>query len=276
MSEPRDKQYRQFFTSTLSSELQKAMTQATGSTWNVAESDKPGSGLSATPQALYRMVLKGDVNGACYLQFAAEEVQVLTAQIAQKTPAAAAGDALLGMLENAVTEFMLALIAEYGEVEVNIEPATALGGGNMDVVPFRASSGTALVSMVLYVEPGLADSIAKKAQAVEASAAMEPQPSAQSMESLSQRTGIDESKLKLILDVELNLLLRFGQRHLTLREILELNSGSVIELDRQVDEPIELLLDGRVIARGEAVVVDGNYGLRVTEVPQPMASQLTH
>jgi flagellar motor switch protein FliN/FliY len=74
--------------------------------------------------------------------------------------------------------------------------------------------------------------------------------------------------LDLVLDVELNVTLRFGQRKLTLREVLELTSGSVIELDRQVEEPVELLLDGKVIARGEAVVIDGNYGLRVTEVPQ--------
>jgi flagellar motor switch protein FliN len=70
----------------------------------------------------------------------------------------------------------------------------------------------------------------------------------------------------------LNVTLRFGQRRLTLREVMELTSGSVIELDRQVDEPVELLLDGKVIARGEAVVIDGNYGLRVTDVPQPISS----
>jgi len=75
-----------------------------------------------------------------------------------------------------------------------------------------------------------------------------------------------------VMDVELNVTLRFGQRQLTLREVLELTSGSVVELDRQVDEPVELLLDGVVIARGEAVVIDGNYGLRVTEVSQPLSS----
>ena len=74
------------------------------------------------------------------------------------------------------------------------------------------------------------------------------------------------------MDVELNVTLRFGQRQLALREVLELTSGSVIELDRQVEEPVELLLDGKVIARGEAVVIDGNYGLRVTEVPQPISA----
>jgi flagellar motor switch protein FliN/FliY len=74
------------------------------------------------------------------------------------------------------------------------------------------------------------------------------------------------------MDVELNVLLRFGQREMPLRDVLDLTSGSIIELDRQVDDPVELLLDGKVIARGEAVIVDGNYGLRVTEIPQPIAS----
>ena len=84
----------------------------------------------------------------------------------------------------------------------------------------------------------------------------------------------ETANLDLVMDVELNVTLRFGQRLLSLREVLDLNTGSVIELDRQVEEPVELLLEGKVIARGEAVVIDGNYGLRVTEVPQPISSRL--
>jgi flagellar motor switch protein FliN len=82
---------------------------------------------------------------------------------------------------------------------------------------------------------------------------------------------IEPANLGLVMDLELNVTLRFGQRQLTLREVLDLSGGSVVELDRQVEEPIELLLDGKVIARGEAVVIDGNYGLRVSEVPQPLS-----
>jgi len=78
-----------------------------------------------------------------------------------------------------------------------------------------------------------------------------------------------QAKLQALLHVELAVSLRFGSRRLLLRDILELNPGSVIELDRQVQEPVDLLLDGRVGARGEIVVVDGNYGLRVTEVVSP-------
>ena len=84
--------------------------------------------------------------------------------------------------------------------------------------------------------------------------------------------GRQGSNLDLVMDVELHVTLRFGQRLLPLREVLGLTSGSVVELDRQVDEPVELILDGKVIARGEAVIVDGNYGIRVTEVLQPVAS----
>ena len=68
------------------------------------------------------------------------------------------------------------------------------------------------------------------------------------------------------MDVELDLTLRFGQRILMLSEVADLTSGAVVELDRMVEEPVELLLGERVIARGEVVIVDGNYGLRVTEL----------
>jgi flagellar motor switch protein FliN len=84
--------------------------------------------------------------------------------------------------------------------------------------------------------------------------------------------GIVEGNLDLLLEVELAVMLRFGERSMLLREILELGAGSVVELDRGVDEPVDLMLEGRVIARGEVVVVDGNYGLRVLEVqPPPLA-----
>jgi len=79
----------------------------------------------------------------------------------------------------------------------------------------------------------------------------------------------------MFMDVELAVTLRFGGRRMPLREVLELNNGSVVELDRQVQDPADLLLDGRVIARGEVVVVDGNYGLRVLEVVSSRADRQT-
>jgi flagellar motor switch protein FliN len=77
--------------------------------------------------------------------------------------------------------------------------------------------------------------------------------------------------LDLLMEVPLQVTLRFGERQLLLRDVLELSPGSVVELDRQVKEPAELLVTGRIVARGEVVIVDGNYGLRITEVAPPSA-----
>jgi flagellar motor switch protein FliN/FliY len=85
---------------------------------------------------------------------------------------------------------------------------------------------------------------------------------------LAEGTGA----LGMLLDVQLTMTMRFGSRQLLLREVLDLSPGAVVELNRRVQEPVDLLLDGRLVARGEVVVIDGNYGLRVTDV-SPLGPQ---
>jgi flagellar motor switch protein FliN/FliY len=74
------------------------------------------------------------------------------------------------------------------------------------------------------------------------------------------------SNLDLILDVQLDATIRFGEREMLLQDVFGLMPGSVVELNQLVSEPAELLVAGRLVAKGEVVVVDGNFGLRVTEV----------
>lgn len=83
-------------------------------------------------------------------------------------------------------------------------------------------------------------------------------------------SGARASNLELLLDVKLDATIRFGRKHLLLREVLELHPGSAVALDRHVEEPVELLVGGRVVAEGEVVIVDGNYGLRITEILSPL------
>jgi flagellar motor switch protein FliN len=75
--------------------------------------------------------------------------------------------------------------------------------------------------------------------------------------------------LELLLDVELEASLRFGAREMPLGEILELGPGDVVELDRHVSDPVDLIVGDKIVARGEVVLVNGNFGLRVTEVAAP-------
>ena len=69
-----------------------------------------------------------------------------------------------------------------------------------------------------------------------------------------------------LLDVEMNVTVRFGKAEVPLREVVRFGVGSMIELNRTVDEPVELLVNNYPFAKGEVVVVDGYYGVRVTEI----------
>lgn len=74
--------------------------------------------------------------------------------------------------------------------------------------------------------------------------------------------------MERLLDVELEVIVRFGLTHVPLRELVRIGVGSMIELNRQVDEPVELLVNNRPLARGSVVVVDGYYGICITEIGQ--------
>lgn len=77
------------------------------------------------------------------------------------------------------------------------------------------------------------------------------------------------SGVELLLDVELEAALRFGCREMLLGDILKLGPGDVVELDRHVTDPVDLVIGDKIVARGEVVLVNGNFGLRVSEVAVP-------
>jgi flagellar motor switch protein FliN/FliY len=74
------------------------------------------------------------------------------------------------------------------------------------------------------------------------------------------------SNLAALMDVQLPVSIRFGETEMLLEDIIKLGVGSVIELNSGVDDPVELVVNGRCFARGEVVTVDGFYGIRITEI----------
>lgn len=82
-------------------------------------------------------------------------------------------------------------------------------------------------------------------------------------------TSMLSEGLQLLLDVELEASLRFGSREMPLGEILDLGPGDVVQLDRHVSDPVDLVVGDKIVARGEVVLVNGNFGLRVTQVAEP-------
>jgi flagellar motor switch protein FliN/FliY len=74
------------------------------------------------------------------------------------------------------------------------------------------------------------------------------------------------ASLDVLLDIELPVTLRFGGTSMALGEVMALASGSVIEFDRGLNDPVEMMVNGRVVAHGEVVTVQGNYGIKITGV----------
>jgi flagellar motor switch protein FliN len=81
--------------------------------------------------------------------------------------------------------------------------------------------------------------------------------------------GPSGSDLSLVLDVPVELAVELGRTRMTIRETMALTPGSVIVLDRTAGEPVDLLVNGKRIARGEVVAIDEEFGLRITEVTAP-------
>lgn len=72
--------------------------------------------------------------------------------------------------------------------------------------------------------------------------------------------------LDLVMEVELPVSVSFGRAELALRDVLKLTTGSIVELNRGLTDPVEVIVNNRVIARGEVVVIEGNYGVRIQEI----------
>ena len=159
--------------------------------------------------------------------------------------------------------------ARWGEFQLRIEAAASapswppaetfwLHGAGADAPP-------------IFLEFGLSAALLAqlRAQPPETAATESAAAKADSAPAADAASAQIPATLELLKDVQLAMTLRFGARTLPLREVLDLGPGTVVELDRRVQDPVELLLDGKLIARGEVVVIERNYGLRVTEICAP-------
>jgi len=151
-----------------------------------------------------------------------------------------------------------------GEVQLRLVASGAPSWSSHAVVSLRARSEAgagAAIALEIQISPALAAKLQPSLQP-----RAEPAPGVPS--SASSPTP-PPSSYRRLMDVGLGVKLRFGTRRMLLRDVLALSAGVVVELDNTLNSPVDLLLDGRLIAQGEVVVVDGKYGLRITGVVDP-------
>ncbi len=78
--------------------------------------------------------------------------------------------------------------------------------------------------------------------------------------------NVEIRNISMLLDVKLNVKVRIGQKKMILKDVVSMDIGSVVELDQLVNDPLEILVDDKVIAKGEVVIVDGNFGIQITDI----------
>lgn len=81
--------------------------------------------------------------------------------------------------------------------------------------------------------------------------------------------GDEERNLDMILDIPVTIAMEIGRTKISIRNLLQLNQGSVVELDRLAGEPMDVLVNGTLVAHGEVVVVNEKFGIRLTDVVSP-------
>ena len=80
---------------------------------------------------------------------------------------------------------------------------------------------------------------------------------------------VNDANIGLILDVPLKVTVELGRTHKSIKEVLELTNGSIVELDKLAGEPVDIQVNGKFLAKGEVVVIDENFGVRITEIASP-------
>jgi flagellar motor switch protein FliN/FliY len=211
------------------------------------------------------------VSGAAWLMAAEPDWSVLGGLVLQ-TAGAGEGDpaslksAFLEAIGQALSGVAQAMSSRTGH---EITP----GGGEEAAGP----AGEALWTAV-HLKPGngaATVTIGMEAALLEALAAANPQEPEAGPRSLPRAAraavetapGFENSKtFGLLLDVELPVSVSFGRAHVPLKDVLKFTTGSIVELNRSISEPVEVIVNNCVIARGEVVVVEGNFGVRIQQV----------
>lgn len=201
-----------------------------------------GPATAAPGAVVHAATFTGTRSGEVLLALDAGLVQALTAGSAGLDLV----DVVRPALEAATSVLGPSVLGPVREV-----PADQLAAGSVTAL---AGDGVALAWVGLSLREGSVPPVPRQASPASAEAAL---------------SGLG---LNLLRDVEMTLSVEVGRARMTVRDLLELAPGSVVELDRAAGAPADLLVNGRVIARGEVVVVDEDFGLRITELVPPTSN----
>ncbi len=119
--------------------------------------------------------------------------------------------------------------------------------------------------LMFIIDPNIVNGFNKPKAAPQSNSNYQAPPQA----SQSHSVDLDDEELKnigLILDVKLTIRVRIGSKRMLLKDVINMDIGSVVELNRLANDPLDILVDDKTIGKGEVVIVDGNFGIQITEI----------
>lgn len=258
------------------SSLAMLLSRMTSADWQAEAAAIPAE---FAPCSSLRITATGGLQGQIGINLACADVAALLGMFLgepisiDKEPDETQKEALEELIRQWTGLAATGLKPEFGEVKLQVATEPSLHETTGTTRLLRATDETNSVAVRIEWDDALVSALERDEP--DSGNAGQKQPPASSAPASAAQTSskiddlLRQGNLGLLMDVELPVMLRFGSHQATLDEVLELATGAVLELDREIQEPVELVLNDKVIARGEVVVVDGNYGLRVKEVASP-------
>jgi flagellar motor switch protein FliN/FliY len=234
-----------------------------------AVADAPGDAL--VPDAAGRAVavsIRGAANGTLTLLLAPAVVALLEDGPLGRQELVAALEPAFADVRDALEVFCGATV--YLEAGQEVDAGVALGavpaGHLFAAVPLSAGADH-LVTLALLAEPAaVVPAAAPGAPQLPEQRAGEP-PAAEEFEPMGGlRPEPTRRPLELLHEVEMGVTAELGRTRMTVRDLLSLTPGAVVELDRAAGSPVDLLVNGTLVARGEVVVIDEEFGVRISEI----------
>jgi flagellar motor switch protein FliN len=230
----------------------------------------PGLPLGG-PQWVARVEAEG-AEGACHVAIDAPAATAVAAALAGCDPADAGHDVIVDTLKEIHSQVAGALSVRPLTKGARLTVGTierlehALPAGDWAVHAISLASLTMPVTVTLWGGLELIDKSAAPAPA----AAEAPQAAAPvvpvAVPVIASASSPALERIDVILDIDLPLTVRFGRTELPLKALTRLGPGSIIDLGRSPDDPVELVVSNQVVAKGEVVIVSGNYGIRILDV----------
>jgi len=267
-----------------------------------AEDDSSLGSLMPGDAVVFNFAMRGPASGAAALSVSRNEAISFAASIMGLTEKPAELEELhKGAVREVMDKFADGLCRALGReamLEVTPDPV-AVGGTVAESVPLAGKGKRILAQFSVKIESGpegnldlvlempLARALAgsrKEAapvplpKAVGAPVAAPPATAARTVgiqqvqfPTLAPSLSENQTKnIEILLDVPMQVTVELGRTTMMIRDVLELGTGSIIELDKLAGEPVDLLVNQKLIARGEVVVIDENFGVRVTDIISPM------